>query len=144
MADIFSKEKRSEVMSKITGKDTKPEIVVRKYLFSRGLRFRKNDKRYPGKPDVVLPKYRTMVFVHGCFWHGHADCNTWRPPLSNVEFWRAKIGANIIRDRRHTETLLAMGWNILVMWECEIKSKKDRPARLERLYNQITAHKPAG
>ena len=86
MADIFSKEKRSEVMSKITGKDTKPEIAIRKYLFSRGLRFRKNDKRYPGKPDVVLPKYRTMVFVHGCFWHGHADCNTWRPPLSNVEF----------------------------------------------------------
>ena len=87
MPDIFSKKKRSEIMSNISGKETKPEILVRKFLFSRGFRFRKNDSRYPGKPDIVLPKYKTAIFVHGCFWHGHKGCRRSKLPETNVSIW---------------------------------------------------------
>ena len=110
MADVFSKEKRSEVMSKIRGKDTKPEILVRKYLHSRGLRFRKNDKRYPGHPDIVLPKYKTIVLVHGCFWHLHEGCKYARIPKSNVEYWQNKLYGNKERDKRTKKELEDMGW----------------------------------
>lgn len=125
MSDIFSSEKRSEVMSKISGKETKPEILVRKHLFARGLRFRKNDKRFPGKPDIVLPKYKTIIFIHGCFWHGHQNCKKSKLPETRKDFWRDKIQSNIDRDKRNSSTLQSMGWNVIVIWECELKKNKD-------------------
>ena len=150
MADKFSKETRSYIMSRIRGKDTKPEILVRKYLFARGLRFRKNDglrfrkndKRYPGRPDVVLPKYKTAVFVHGCFWHLHEGCKYAKMPKSNVEYWEEKLYRNRERDARNQEELKAMGWTVLTVWECELKKDK-REETLEILYNQITSQDSA-
>ncbi|MBT1177440.1 very short patch repair endonuclease [Bifidobacterium callimiconis] len=128
---------RSYTMSHIRGKDTSIEVMVRRYLFSRGLRFRKNDKRYPGHPDVVLPKWHTVVFVNGCFWHMHEGCAKHTMPKSNVEFWTAKLTRNRDRDRRQHAELEAMGWHVIVVWECEL-GKAVREARLERLYAEIT------
>ena len=105
MADTVSKEKRSEIMSHVTGKETKPEIIVRKYLFARGLRYRKNVKRLPGTPDIVFPKYKTAVFVNGCFWHGHKGCKYSHLPSSNFEYWEKKIADNIERDERKKREL---------------------------------------
>lgn len=136
MADIKTKESRSYNMSKITGKDTKPEEIVRKYLFSRGFRYRKNDRKLPGTPDLVLPKYRAVIFVNGCFWHGHKGCKYFVWPKSNAEFWRKKIETNIARDRRNEMQLKNMGWNVLVVWECELRSAK-KQATLERLENKL-------
>ncbi len=107
--DIWSKEKRSQVMARIRGRDTKPEILVRRYLYARGYRFRKNVKGLPGTPDIVLRKYRVAIFVHGCFWHGHEEDG--KIPETNREFWLAKINRNKERDRRDKERLLAMGWS---------------------------------
>lgn len=140
MVDKVSKKVRSYNMSRIRSKDTKPEILVRSYLFSRGLRFRKNDKRYPGSPDIVLPKYNTMVFVHGCFWHLHEDCKYARMPKSNVEFWEKKLYGNRDRDERNQKELEEMGWNVIIVWECELKKDK-REQTLEDLYNQITSER---
>lgn len=137
MADVHSKEIRSYNMSQIKGKDTKPEILVRKFLFSKGLRFRKNDKRYPGHPDIVLPKYRTAVFVHGCFWHFHKGCRYAVMPSSNVEFWEKKLSANRERDYRNQEALSSLGWSVIIVWECELRKDK-REETLNRLYSQIT------
>lgn len=123
MTDIFSKQKRSQIMSKISGKDTKPEIKVRKYLFSKGFRYRKNVKDLPGKPDIVLPKYKAVIFVHGCFWHGH-DCPAGKLPKTNYEFWSKKIGENKNRDQRNYEKLKEDGWDVIVIWQCEIKNNK--------------------
>lgn len=124
MADIFSKDKRSSIMSKISGKNTVPEILVRKYLFAHGFRFRVNDKRFPGTPDIVLPKYKTIIFVNGCFWHGHENCKAARLPKSNSSFWTNKIAQNIERDRKVQSQLQQMGYSILIIWECQLKSKK--------------------
>ena len=140
MVDKVSKKVRSYNMSRIRSKDTKPEILVRSYLFSRGLRFRKNDKRYPGSPDIVLPKYNTMVFVHGCFWHLHEDCKYARMPKSNVEFWEKKLYGNRDHDERNQKELEEMGWNVIIVWECELKKDK-REQTLEDLYNQITSER---
>lgn len=124
MADIYSSEKRSKIMSKISGKETKPEILVRKYLFSKGYRFRKNDKRFPGRPDIVLPKYKTIIFVHGCFWHGHEDCKKSKLPKTRKEFWENKIINNIQRDKTNIQELENQGWNVIVIWECKLKKKE--------------------
>lgn len=121
MADCHSKETRSYNMSRIRSKNTKPEEIVRKYLFSQGFRYRKNDSRLPGKPDIVLPKYKTVIFVNGCFWHGHTGCRYFVWPKSNAEFWKAKIQGNIERDKTNYTLLTDMGWRILVIWECELK-----------------------
>lgn len=119
MTDIWSKEKRSEVMAKIRSKDTRPELIVRKYLYSRGYRYRKNVKGLPGTPDIVLLKYRTAIFVHGCFWHGHeADGHL---PHSNKSFWERKIKRNKERDARVKEQLRDMGWKVMTIWECQLK-----------------------
>ncbi|WEV72763.1 very short patch repair endonuclease [Bifidobacterium sp. ESL0790] len=123
-------------MSHIRGKDTKIEVLVRKYLFARGLRFRKNDKRYPGHPDVVLPKWRAMVFVNGCFWHMHEGCSKYRLPKSNVEFWTAKLLRNHSRDITQKAELESQGWRVIVVWECEL-SKARRDETLEKLYRRI-------
>lgn len=119
--DVHSKEVRSYNMSCIKGKNTKPEEIVRKYLFSQGFRYRKNDKRYPGTPDIVLPKYRTVIFINGCFWHGHNGCRYYVTPKTNTEFWLKKINRNIGRDKKNVSDLREMGWNVLVVWECELK-----------------------
>ena len=140
MVDKFSKETRSYVMSRIRGKDTKPEILVRKYLFSKGLRFRKNDRRYPGSPDVVLPKYNTVVFVHGCFWHLHEGCKHAIIPKSNVDYWKKKLYGNRERDERNLKELEAMGWNVITVWECELKKDKVEQ-NLENLYSEITSER---
>ena len=140
MADVHSKETRSYNMSQIKGWDTKPEILVRKYLFSKGLRFRKNDKRYLRHPDIVLPKYKTIIFVHGCFWHLHEGCRYAVMPTSNVEFWEKKLNGNKTRDIRNQDILSAMGWNVITIWECELKKDK-RDETLDKLYYQITNKK---
>lgn len=119
--DVHSKKTRSYNMSQIKGKNTKPEETVRKYLFSKGFRYRKNDKRLPGTPDIVLPRYKTVIFVNGCFWHGHKDCKFFVWPKSNQKFWKNKINANIERDQRKRTKLEDLGWNVIVIWECELK-----------------------
>lgn len=119
--DVHSKEVRSYNMSCIKGKGTKPEEMVRKYLFSQGFRYRKNDKRLPGTPDIVLPKYKTVIFVNGCFWHGHEECKYFVWPKNNAEFWKAKILQNIERDKRDFERLENAGWKVIVVWECQLK-----------------------
>lgn len=119
--DVHDKETRSYNMSCIKGKGTKPEEIVRKYLFSQGFRYRKNDKRLPGTPDIVLPKYKTVIFVNGCFWHGHKGCKYFVWPKNNAEFWKKKIEDNISRDRKKAETLKDQGWKVIVVWECDLK-----------------------
>ena len=133
--DNHTKSQRSYNMSRIRSTNSKPEEVVRKYLFSQGFRYRKNDKRYPGKPDIVLPKYKTVIFVHGCFWHMH-DCGRFVWPTSNVEYWEKKIYRNVDRDKEHTEKLQADGWKVLTVWECELK-KKVCEQRLSALAEEI-------
>lgn len=108
-------------MASIRSRDTRPEIIVRKYLFSRGYRFRINHKRLPGKPDIVLRKYRTVIFVNGCFWHGHKGCKYYTLPKTNVEFWRQKIERNKLRDIIVRYKLAKMGWHCLTIWECQLK-----------------------
>ena len=122
--DVHDKKTRSYNMSRIKGKNTKPEEVVRKYLFSQGFRYRKNDKRLPGTPDIVLPKYKTVIFVNGCFWHGHKDCQYATKPKTNAEFWQAKIENNRERDLRDYTFLESLGWRVIVVWECELKKDK--------------------
>ena len=134
----FARGTRSYTMSRIRGKDTSIERLVRSYLFLRGLRFRKNDKRYPGHPDIVLPKWRTMVFINGCFWHMHEGCRKYSLPKSNVEFWTRKLMRNRERDARQKSALEESGWKVITVWECELV-KDVRNERLEELYAQITA-----
>ena len=124
MADVHSPETRSFNMSQIKGKNTKPEELVRRYLFSHGYRYRKNVSTLPGKPDIVLPKYKTCIFVNGCFWHKHEGCRYFVWPKNNAEFWKKKITGNVDRDLRQQNELRLLGWNVVVIWECELK--KDR------------------
>ena len=122
-------------MSRIRGKDTKPEILVRKGLYARGFRFRLCDGRLPGRPDVVLPKWGVVVMVNGCFWHGHKGCRMATRPKSNEEFWRAKIERNIHRDEVTVAHLEALGWSVIAVWECELG--KDADSRIDRLADEI-------
>ena len=138
MADVMTPEQRSRCMAAVKGKDTKPEMIVRKYLFSRGLRYRVNNRKLPGSPDIVLRRYKTVVFVDGCFWHGHEGCKYFRLPKSNIDFWRHKIAMNIVRDYANNVDLKLAGWNVIRIWECEIKTKARRGETLERLYRKIT------
>lgn len=119
--DVHDIKTRSYNMSRIRGKDTKPEEIVRKYLFSQGFRYRKNMASLPGKPDIVLPKYRTVVFVNGCFWHGHEGCKYFVWPKNNAEFWKEKIQTNKKRDDDTSRMLTEMGWSVLTVWECQLK-----------------------
>ena len=143
MADVHDKKTRSFNMSKIKGKDTKPEILVRHYLFSKGLRYRINDRRYPGTPDIVLPKYRTAVFVNGCFWHKHEGCRYFVWPKNNAEFWKEKIDKNAARDQKNYSLLREAGWNVLIVWECQLKSQS-REIELQLLLERIIEHKDNG
>ena len=130
--DIWDKKKRSKVMAKIRSKNTKPEILLRKSLYKNGIRYRINYKKIPGTPDIVLTKYKIAIFVHGCFWHGHENCKIAHIPKSNTIYWENKIHKNKERDNISTMHLLAMGWRVLVIWECEIKKKN-----LENLVYQL-------
>lgn len=129
--DVHDKETRSYNMSCIKGKNTKPEEIVRKYLFSQGFRYRKNDKRLPGTPDIVLPKYKTVIFVNGCFWHGHEGCRYFVVPKTNTEFWVNKIETNRQRDGRKINDLHELGWKVIVVWECQLKKDQRENTLIE-------------
>lgn len=121
MADVHSKETRSYNMSRIKSKDTKPELLVRKFLHKNGFRYRLHVKDMPGKPDIVLPKYKTVIFIHGCFWHGHEGCRYYVVPKTRTEWWLNKINGNIANDSKAETLLKAEGWKIINLWECELK-----------------------
>ncbi len=136
MADVVKPEKRSEMMSGIRGKDTKPEIIIRKSLHRLGFRYRVHGKELPGRPDLVFPRYRAVIFVNGCFWHHH-ECHLFKWPSTRKEFWHEKITANEERDSRNLSALLKLGWRVLVVWECALKGKYRLP--LESVINQISS-----
>lgn len=134
--DIYSSKKRSEIMGLVRASDTKPELAIRSCLWSSGYRFSLRRRELPGKPDVVLPKHKAVIFAHGCFWHHHRGCAKSKLPDTNASFWRKKILANVVRDRRNALALKLLGWRVLVIWECEIRSpilrkKLDRFLRSE-------------
>lgn len=129
----MDRQTRSRMMAGIRGRDTKPEMVVRSYLHAAGLRFRLHDRRLPGRPDIVLSRYRTVVLVHGCFWHRHPGCRYATTPSSRSEFWTTKFAANVDRDRRDVGELLALGWNLITIWECETRDAE----RLDQLFWKI-------
>lgn len=137
MVDVHSPEQRSYNMSMIKNKGTKPEELVRKHLFSKGFRYRKNDKKLPGSPDIVLPKYRTVIFINGCFWHKHT-CKYFVWPKTNEQFWKEKIEHNVDRDKQNYDKLQALGWKVLVIWECELKHKDSFDRAMEKLVSCIT------
>jgi DNA mismatch endonuclease (patch repair protein) len=136
MADVHDKDTRSYNMSQIRGKDTKPEMLVRRFLFSNGFRFRLHDKKLSGKPDIVLPKYRTAIFIHGCFWHGHDNCNYYVIPKSNTEFWVQKIKGNKEKDIKNLQKLISNGWNVITIFECQLKPKT-KLKTLDELLSQL-------
>lgn len=139
MTDVMTPEQRSRCMSAIKGKNTKPEMLVRRFLFSKGLRYRVNSRKLPGSPDIVLTKYKTVVFIDGCFWHGHKGCKYSHLPKSNVDFWKHKIILNIARDYANNVDLRLAGWRVIRIWECEVMTKDKREKTLERLYQEIVA-----
>lgn len=127
MADVHSKETRSFNMSQIKGKNTKPEMLVRKFLFSNEIRYRLHDKKLPGKPDMVFPKFKKVVFIHGCFWHGHENCKYFIIPKTRTEWWLNKINNNKEKDTENALLLKKQGWKVITIWECELKANiKDK------------------
>ena len=137
MPDKLTPSQRHRCMSRIRGKNTKPEILVRKGLHARGFRFRLQDRRLPGRPDIVLPKYGVAIMVNGCFWHAHKGCRYATMPKSNVEFWDAKIARNRHRDEVTTAHLEALGWTVITVWECELRKNEGLNARLDALADEI-------
>lgn len=137
MTDVHSKEKRSYNMSKIKGKNTKPELIVRKYLHSQGFRYLLHDKRFPGKPDIVLPKYKAVVNIHGCFWHKHDGCKYFVIPKTRTDWWLEKINKTVERDKQNESSLESMGWKSFVVWECELKGEKAE-ITLSKLCSDLT------
>lgn len=135
MADVHNKATRSYNMSQIKGKNTKPEMLVRKFLHARGFRYKLHDKTLPGKPDLVLPKYKTVIFVNGCFWHAHAGCRDYVVPKTRTEWWLKKINGNIANDLKAEKALKEEGWIIITLWECELK-----PAQLQTTLSSLLAH----
>ncbi|MHB8205954.1 MAG: very short patch repair endonuclease [Mucilaginibacter sp.] len=136
MADIHTKEARSYNMSRIRAKDTKPELLVRKFLFSKGFRYRLHDNKLPGTPDIILPKYKTIIFINGCFWHGHENCSYATIPETRTEWWDTKIRKTVYRDEAAQNELKSDGWQVILIWGCELM-KKTKLERLERLLDQI-------
>ena len=134
--DVFTKEKRSQIMSKIKGKDTKPEKVVRSLLHQMGYRFRLHRRDLPGNPDIVLPKYKKIIFVHGCFWHGHEDCPRAKRPSTNKKFWDEKLSKNIERDKKNQCELGKLGWQLLVVWQCQIKDINNLIEKIIKFINK--------
>ena len=137
MADKLNIQQRHHCMSRIRSKDTKPELLVRKGLHARGFRFRLQDRKLPGRSDIVLPKYGVAIMVNGCFWHGHGGCRYATKPKSNIEFWETKIARNKHRDEVTTAHLEALGWTVIVVWECELRGKEKAEARIQTLAEEI-------
>ena len=137
MADKLNIQQRHHCMSRIRSKDTKPELLVRKGLHARGFRFRLQDRKLPGKPDIVLPKYGVAIMVNGCFWHGHKGCRYATKPKSNIEFWETKIARNKHRDEVTSAHLEALGWTVIVVWECELRGKETAEVRIQTLAEEI-------
>lgn len=135
MADVHNKATRSYNMSQIKGKDTKPEMLVRRFLHAKGFRYKLHDKTLPGKPDLVMPKYKTAIFIHGCFWHGHEGCRYYVIPKTRTEWWVNKIKGNIANDHKAEALLAEAGWKVLTIWECELKK-----AVLENTLTQLQQH----
>lgn len=121
--DVHDKATRSYNMSMIKGSNTKPELIIRKYLHRKGFRYTLNNNKLPGKPDIVFKKYSTVIFVHGCFWHAHENCKYYKQPKTNTSFWINKLSNNIARDKKHARELLDRGWNVITVWECETRDK---------------------
>ena len=138
MADVHDKKTRSYNMSQIKGSDTKPEMIVRKYLHAKGLRYRLHDKSLPGKPDLVFKKYKTAVFINGCFWHGHANCKYFKLPKTRTEWWRDKIEKTKNRDQIAIDKLISADWKVIVVWECKLKSNNQQRF-LINLYDKIVS-----
>jgi DNA mismatch endonuclease, patch repair protein len=138
MADVHDKKTRSYNMSQIKGKNTKPEMLVRKFLHANGFRYRLHVKDLPGKPDIVLPKYKTVIFVHGCFWHGHEDCSKSTLPKTKTEWWRNKISGNINNDVKALTALQKSGWKVITIWSCEL-SASDKDKQFKRLIKYLSA-----
>ncbi|MGM0608742.1 MAG: very short patch repair endonuclease [Candidatus Muiribacteriota bacterium] len=136
MVDVHDKNTRSYNMSRIKGKDTKPELIVRKYLHSKGFRFRLHEKKLPGRPDIVLPKYKTTIHVHGCFWHGHEGCKHFVVPKNKHKWWAEKINRTIERDKENYLLLKKLGWKNILVWECELKNN-NVDITLQNLYEKI-------
>jgi DNA mismatch endonuclease (patch repair protein) len=136
MADVHNTATRSYNMSRIKSKNTKPEILVRKFLFAHGFRYRLHSTKLPGKPDIILPKYKTVIFVHGCFWHGHKNCRYFVVPKTRTEWWLNKINGNIANDKKKKLALKQENWKVITLWECELKPSV-REATLQKLLTQI-------
>ena len=137
MSDILTPSQRYKCMSSIRGKNTKPEILVRKGLHTRGFRFRLHNKKMPGSPDIVLPKYGVAIMVNGCFWHGHKGCRYATKPKTNIEFWETKIARNQHRDEVTAAHLEALGWTVITVWECELRGKHESNTRFDKLADEI-------
>ena len=142
MVDFLSPAERSERMSRIRSSNTLPEVALRRELHALGIRFRLHRKDLPGKPDIVLPRYRTAVFVHGCFWHRHDGCKVATTPKSNTEFWQEKFARNVARDVQSAELLKAQGWSVIVVWECELSSKRKAVEAALRVMNKLSMNSP--
>jgi DNA mismatch endonuclease (patch repair protein) len=140
MADTVTQQRRSEIMRNVKGKHTKPEMIVRKFLHSKGFRFRVHDKKLPGSPDIKLTKYKTVIFVNGCFWHGHEGCRIYVMPKTNTEFWNSKIEKNLERDVKIINNLKQLGWKVVILWECDLKPKK-RDITLQKLVENFSDNK---
>jgi DNA mismatch endonuclease (patch repair protein) len=138
MTDIHNRATRSYNMSRIRAKNTKPEIIARKFLFAQGFRYRLHDKKLPGKPDIVLPKYKTVIFIHGCFWHGHENCRYFTIPKTRTKWWLKKISANIDNGIKAMRTLKKAGWKIFIVWSCQLKSNPE--ATLKKICNSLNSY----
>ncbi|HEV7428708.1 MAG TPA: DNA mismatch endonuclease Vsr [Thermoanaerobaculia bacterium] len=138
MTDRISREKRSWNMGRIKGRDTAPELAVRSMLHGQGLRFRLHSRSLPGRPDIVLPRWQTVILIHGCFWHRHAGCRFAYTPKSRIEFWNAKFAQNTRRDERNLKALIDHGWRVVIIWECEVANTSGLARRLNRIFRSST------
>jgi len=138
--DVYGKRKRSEIMARVKGRDTKPELLVRTIVHNLGYRFRLYRRALPGNPDITLPKHRKIIFVHGCFWHGHKRCRRAAIPTTNITFWKKKLDSNIARDRRNIGQLRKDGWRVLVVWQCQTRKPETLKRTLYKFLNEEGEH----
>ena len=130
--DVFDKKKRSWIMSRVKGRNTRPELIVRSMVHLMGLRFRLHDEKLPGKPDLALPRHKKVIFIHGCFWHGHKGCKRSARPATNKVFWSEKLDRNIARDKKNIRLLVKEGWDVLVIWQCQTRDMENLSLRLHK------------